>query len=254
MRYFFKNIIKAIVSTTDQSLTRNESNKMSINNISLYIPHIFANFSKEFVAGLFADMNIGKVKHIDFVLKVGKDGKEYNSAYIHFEHWYENPEAREFQERVLNQNKEARIVYDEPWYWIVLENKSCKVESGARKPRIDLGTSHFSPLSNETSLPVSTRLPEIKSLKVAESFNPDDFEEFFEPNEEQEAEMDEIEAALQEKDKYFMRLDIRYVETIEAENIMLREQVAYFQHLLATEQIKTQALADAIAGNYKVDK
>jgi len=215
---------------------------MSISNISLYIPHVFANYDNEFVTEVFTNLGIGKVNHIDFVLKSGKDGKEYNSVYIHFDFWFEHPEAREFQERVLSQKKEARVIYDEPWYWIVLENKSRKVESGARKPRIDLGTSNFPALTVANSLPVT------------ESFNPDDFEEFFEPNEEQEAEMDEIEAVLQEKDKYFMRLDIRYVETIEAENIMLREQLAYFQHLLATEQIKTQALADAIAGNYKVDK
>lgn len=109
-------------------------------NISLYIPHIFANFSKEFVAKVFEDLNIGNVKNIDFVSKYGQDGKEYNAAYIHFNEWYDTISSRNFQARVLDTSKEARVVYDEPWYWIVLENKARKHIPGERKPRIDLGT------------------------------------------------------------------------------------------------------------------
>lgn len=109
-------------------------------NISLYIPHIFANFSKAFVEQVFEDLNIGNVKNIDFVSKYGQDGKEYNAAYIHFNQWYDTIAARNFQARVLDTTKEARVVYDEPWYWIVLENKARKYVPGERKPRIDLGT------------------------------------------------------------------------------------------------------------------
>ena len=113
-------------------------------NISLYIPHIFANFSKEFVGQVFEDLNIGNVKNIDFVSKYGQDGKEYNAAYIHFNEWYDTIAARHFQARVLDTTKEARVVYDEPWYWIVLENKARKHVPGERKPRIDLGASVIS--------------------------------------------------------------------------------------------------------------
>jgi hypothetical protein len=42
---------------------------------------------------------------------------------------------------------EARVVYDEPWYWIVLENKARKHIPGERKPRIDLGTPSISQAS-----------------------------------------------------------------------------------------------------------
>ena len=108
-------------------------------NISLYIPHIFANYSKDMVAQVFEDLNIGKVKNIDFVSKMGQDGKEFNAAYIHFEYWCDTIAARNFQARVLDTTKEARLVYDEPWYWIVLENKARKFVPGERKPRIDLG-------------------------------------------------------------------------------------------------------------------
>jgi hypothetical protein len=109
----------------------------SIANISLYIPHVFSNFSKKMVAETFENLRIGNVKRVDFVHKRNSNG-DYNAAYIHFNYWYNNVAACNFQERVLNPNTEARIVYDEPWYWIVLENKVAKVKSTGRKQRVNL--------------------------------------------------------------------------------------------------------------------
>ena len=108
-----------------------------IANISLYIPHVFANISKKTVAETFEDLRIGNVKRVDFVYKRGSNG-EFNAVYIHFNRWYDNVAARNFQERVINPSMEARIIYDEPWYWIVLENKTKKVDSTKRKPRVNL--------------------------------------------------------------------------------------------------------------------
>jgi len=72
------------------------------------------------------------------ITKQDKYGKPYNAVYIHFAEWYQTPAAAHFQERVLNPNKEALIVYDDPWYWIVLENKGKRHEPGARKECLDL--------------------------------------------------------------------------------------------------------------------
>ena len=90
------------------------------------------------VCDVFDDMRIGRVKNVDLIHKMGSDGKPYNAAYIHFYEWYDTIVARNFQERVLNPTQEARIMYDDPWYWIVLENKAKKHVPGERKPRIDI--------------------------------------------------------------------------------------------------------------------
>jgi heat shock protein HspQ len=108
-----------------------------IANVSLYIPHVFANISKKMVAETFEHLRIGNVKRVDFVHKRGSNG-DFNAVYIHFNHWYDNVAAHNFQERVISPSMEARIVYDEPWYWIVLENKTKKVDSTKRKPRLNL--------------------------------------------------------------------------------------------------------------------
>lgn len=109
----------------------------SFSNISLYIPHVFANISKKVVADTFDNLRIGNVKRVDFVHKRNASG-EYNAVYIHFNYWHDNVAARNFQERVLNPNMEARIVYDEPWYWVVLANKAQKADSTKRKPQVNI--------------------------------------------------------------------------------------------------------------------
>ena len=102
----------------------------SIRNISLFIPHVFANFSKEYVQEVMEElMKLGKVSRVDFVSKVDKNGKSYNAAYIHFQEWNDTPRAISFQARVLSPTIEARIVYDKPWFWIVLENKQYNKEN-----------------------------------------------------------------------------------------------------------------------------
>jgi hypothetical protein len=219
----------------------------AIKNISLYIPHIFANYSKDDVAQIFEDQNIGKIKNIDFISKFGQDGKPFSAAYIHFDHWFNNQAAANFQERVLDAEKEARIMYEDPWYWIVLENKARKVVSGDRKPRIDLGnfTAISTPVKeNEQKCPNAPI--KAKSYSQAVNLNFDSsFQDVMDAFE-AEAEMDEIEAAIEEEEQYLVSVDSRYIESIEAENMDLRAQLSYLHNALYVEQIKTQTLAEAI--------
>jgi hypothetical protein len=235
----------------------------SIKNISLYIPHIFANFSKEYVSGVFESNEIGKVKNIDFVSKLGHDGKPFNAAYIHFESWLNNISAHNFQERVLNPNKEARLMYEDPWFWIVLENKSKKVVSGEKKTCINLGdsqsisTSQLTPVK-EKEINCPSAPSKVKSYAGAVNINLDstfqDIMDEFETEidsqieaemEEIEAEMEEIEAVMEEEDQYLISIDSRYIESIEAENMNLRTQIAYLQNALYIEQIKSQTVIEA---------
>ena len=106
--------------------------------MSLYIPHVFPNFTAEYITGVFQFMEFGNVDHVDLVAKLDKNGNAYNAAYIHFAYWYSGPVSENFQARVKNPKKEARIIHDDPWYWIVLENTATKHVPGTRKICIDL--------------------------------------------------------------------------------------------------------------------
>jgi hypothetical protein len=106
--------------------------------MSVYIPHVFGNVTKELMIKTIEFQSLGKVNKIDFVEKMGKNGNTYNSAFVHFEYWYDNISSVHFQERVKNPDKEARIVYKDPWFWVCFENTGKKHIPGERKERIDL--------------------------------------------------------------------------------------------------------------------
>ena len=56
--------------------------------ISLFIPRVDARTSFEKVSFIFHHYQFGKVKNVDFILKKDKNGFDYKSAYIHFDHFY----------------------------------------------------------------------------------------------------------------------------------------------------------------------
>ena len=90
---------------------------------SLYIAKVFPNIHKKKIAQSFEKLFLARIKGIDLVTKIGRDGKAYNSAYIHIDYWFDTSAAKHFQEKIRT-NSEALLVYDEPWYWIVNENIS----------------------------------------------------------------------------------------------------------------------------------
>ena len=221
----------------------------AIKNISLFIPHVYNNYTMEMVSNIFENMEIGRVKNVDFVHKMGKDDKEYNAAYIHFYEWYDNTIARNFQERVLNPEKEARVMYDDPWYWIVLENNGKKRVPGERKPRIDLDA------FNTPEKPIAPTLEPGAPLKmkswaqIVHNATPVNLQNAF--NAEAEADhnkiteremewaieqmendqiLDTIEAEMMMDDYYLSTFDKRYIQSLEQENDMLRYQLAYYQN------------------------
>jgi hypothetical protein len=239
-----------------------------VNNISLYIPHIFPNYSQEDVKNEFENQKIGKVSHVDFVSKMGQDGKAYNAAYIHFEYGCDTIANRNFQARICDPTKEARVVYDEPWYWIVLENKARKYAPGERKPRIDLGD--LKPVTAlkpaqvlkkfATQWPALPPKPEPALAKddadflelieemAQDVFDPEDTEFKQLINE-----MDHCVATMEEEDQHIISVDSRYLQTLEEENAYFRNemQLANIRNMelnnsLYNEQVKANALAEAI--------
>lgn len=228
----------------------------SISNLSLYIPHIFSNFTREDIVDVFENQqSIGKVKRVDLIAKMSSNNTAYNAAYIHFEYWNDNTATRNLQERILDTNKEAHIVYEDPWYWIVLENKTRKYEPNERKPRIALdvpaiNTNTFTfttPVKSEsdklsfdiTNAPIkgksykqaiisnniySEEEGEVKPKKL--DFEEAEAEEYEEYDSKLEQELDELEDLMDEEDQHQINIDSRYIQTLEYENTYLRMEIA----------------------------
>lgn len=87
---------------------------------SVFIPHVFANINEKRIANIFYQLNIGKVSKVDLVKRTNDKGDKYNMAFVHFEYLFNTSSAKQFIDNVNNPEVKARLVYDNPWYWLVL--------------------------------------------------------------------------------------------------------------------------------------
>ena len=88
--------------------------------MSLYIPRVYANITESFIINVFEDkIRFGKVSGVHME-KIHRTKNNY-SVVIHFESWNETIVTTNFQTRIFKQGF-ARVVHDDPWFWIVMEN------------------------------------------------------------------------------------------------------------------------------------
>lgn len=111
---------------------------MSSAQFSIYIPRIFTNISNSKIVSTFEHLQLGKVQYMDIVYRTGNDGSTYKMAFIHFSYWSNNSSAIELRERIEDPYIEAKLVYDDPWYWIILPNKSSVSRQYKRDSQFDL--------------------------------------------------------------------------------------------------------------------
>ena len=89
--------------------------------LSLYIPRVTRRMTAKFIAETIEKMRLGSVEKVDLVETA--DGRQM-TAYVHFSKWEETSETIQLQQRIKDPNQQARIVYDAPWYWILLVNNN----------------------------------------------------------------------------------------------------------------------------------
>lgn len=113
---------------------------MAFNNkLSLYIPRIANNcFMKQsglsfnnitdFIGHMFHSLDIGRVQRVDLVPIYSKNGTQSNfsKGFVHFDTWYYSASALSVQEKMQDpaQGGIAKLVYDDPHYWILKQNTS----------------------------------------------------------------------------------------------------------------------------------
>ena len=109
------------------SLSARKISKMQAQNInqnlSLFIPRVFPNIDLERFQKIFRELKLGDVESITRVAQYDHVGKLYYRVNVYFSCWYCNDAVKNFQAKVVSPYQQARLVYDDPWYWIVLENQ-----------------------------------------------------------------------------------------------------------------------------------
>jgi ubiquitin len=85
-------------------------------NPSIVIPHVFDNIGEKRVFAIFRRLRIGYIDRIEFLNKTDKNGRKFNTVFVHFTHWFDNPSSNQLKQNLLN-DKPAKILYDQPWFW-----------------------------------------------------------------------------------------------------------------------------------------
>lgn len=97
---------------------------------SIYIPHVEKKYTAAFIAEVFRKNGIAQVSKIAIesyktsyssILKKGS--AKYNHVYIEIKSWAESETAYNFIQRLKNPFREARIVYEDDFWWSVDINK-----------------------------------------------------------------------------------------------------------------------------------
>jgi hypothetical protein len=195
--------------------------KINMDSImSIYIPHVFLDVYEDEIKKVFDCAGIAMIKNVDFVYKIGKTA--HYSAFVHIDRWYDTPESVNFRGRILNPKEEARIVYQDPWYWIVLPNTAVKRDFSQPKLRINLD-GEVTPKKTTTDCPYPikpskphnpAKLSVVAKTQLRRSLCYD--EALIDDNQQF---MDDVEQLIFENetylDKYLITIDSRYVNELE---------------------------------------
>ena len=150
---------------------------------SMCIPRVYPNITEGRIRKIFDELNIGVIDRVDIVSKNTEKGEKFNRVFIHMDRWFHNSNASVARERLLG-GKDIKIIYDDPWFWLILENTGSKNAELQNEPseiiQAEEGAFSFtqwlqkksgktSPVISATNLPTKTNIrldtsEEIKSL------------------------------------------------------------------------------------------
>jgi hypothetical protein len=184
---------------------------------SLFIPHVFPNFDKDYVAKAFA--HCGEVERVDLVAKQDRDGKMYNATYVHFKKWHNTQVAIDFQNKV-NEGNTTFYHDSSTYFWIVLPNTGKKHLPGERKQTIVIDEKPVKPIPMLTQLLAKSKAESAAKAAATRSSA---------ARAEEIAQMAEIEAELDAEDDNLITIDHRYVKAIEEENSRLYATIAHMK-------------------------
>ena len=153
---------------TDQAtMTTSMPSLNIIQTLSVYIPSVsieHANY--QYFYDVFNTLNIGMVKRIDFQPK--NDSPTF-MAFVHMVKWYENEAVMNLQEKILNEDPnihEARIVHDDPDYWVIKPNKNPIPDNYAEElAQVKLNMGTLMSVINKQSETINSLSETIKSVQ-----------------------------------------------------------------------------------------
>jgi hypothetical protein len=184
----------------------------AINNLSVFVPHVFPNFDQQYVTNAFSV--VGEVNRVDFVAKLDRDGRPFNSVYIHFNKWWNDSEDAKCIQNDFKKKGSSEFYHnDSKYYWVLLPNTSKKHNPDLPKHKIDIGVDKA----------INTKV--VQKDVVSVSSTPVYPEELDTQVPEYADQMDEIEGDLMNEDANLVTVDMRYLRLVEQENMFMRNEL-----------------------------
>lgn len=90
--------------------------------LSLLIPVVSNSTTPGDIVTLFYKLDIATIKRVTLLPVADVTDNVSNSAYIEIGYWHDTETAYRFIERLRDNTKECRIVYDDPLWWNVIVN------------------------------------------------------------------------------------------------------------------------------------
>ena len=132
-----------------------------MSSFTVFIPRVFANIREDRIIKVFHDLDIGNVGKVDLVKRTNKQGKSFNMAFIHFDELYQNEPANEFHRDIL-EDKKSKVVYEDPWFWLVLpfeEKEQNSTTPQLNTPQLNTDAQEFVPYSLQGTMMMTTQGP-----------------------------------------------------------------------------------------------
>ena len=104
--------------------------------LSLMIPRVFPQWvDEQLIIDIFERQKLGRVYKVS-IIHMKSESRRSNiplyKAIVYFSVWYDNIVAYNFQQRIFAKGN-ARVIYDDPWYWVAVENKHQRLSNNDKR-------------------------------------------------------------------------------------------------------------------------
>jgi len=90
---------------------------------TICIPRLPSTFSDGQIVDIINDIGLGKIKKIDLISKIDRNGVDYLIAFVHMEEWLGTETAQSVLEDLLNDEK-ITVVYDDPLFLTLTKSRT----------------------------------------------------------------------------------------------------------------------------------
>lgn len=112
------------------------------------IPYVEKHINAKYIRNVFKRLEIADISNVD--IQPNKNDSEYNRVVMNIEQWYDNECTYNLIQRIKSTTHEARIMHDDPNWWILRENsvaekkKEKKIEKNIwKKAQLALKKQHY---------------------------------------------------------------------------------------------------------------